>query len=86
MEGEAIFGGCDEKFGIGGGIAIILLATSILLIWYVTVFIKDKNIMSEKMCGGGDQGCHCAGNETFTNPNDPRDLNADVLSQVAFGR
>ena len=86
MEGEAIFGGCDEKFGIGGGIAIILLATSIIMIWYVSVFITDKKYFSEQMCGGGDQGCHCSGNETFTNPSDPRDLTADTLSQVAFGR
>ncbi len=88
MDGEAVFGGCDEKYGIGGGIAIVLLATSILLIWYVSVFVRDKKLLGgvDKMCGGLDQGCVCAGNETFANPNDPRDLNADVLSQVAYGR
>lgn len=58
-------GGCEEM--AQKGVATVLVLVAILLVWYVTMFMRDKKILSttEQMCGGSDQGCHCSGNETF---------------------
>lgn len=45
------------------GIAIVLIISSMLVIWYISMYMQDRKI--EGMCGGSDQGCHCSGNETF---------------------
>lgn len=39
----------------------------------------------EGMCGGFDQMCPCAGNETMSGKPDPHEVTPDVLSRVAMG-
>jgi hypothetical protein len=77
-------GGCDEKYGMGGAVAVMLLIAAILLLYYVYVFVGD--IAVEKVCGGKDQGCMCDGNEMLTGSRWPSDISEGSLSQVAAGR
>lgn len=62
-------GGCEST--VQKGVAVLLVFVAVLVVWYVSMFVKDKAILSpqgstESMCGGMDQGCHCSGNETFS--------------------
>lgn len=85
-EFEAAYGGCDEKYGMGGFVAILLLLTAIILIYYVATFVSDMKILrGEKVCGGKDQGCVCDGSETMTGSKYPEDITADKWSKVAMG-
>lgn len=86
-EFEAAYGGCDEKYGMGGFVAILLLITAIILIYYVATFVADMNILRtvENVCGGKDQGCLCDGSETMKGSRYPEDVTADALSKVLMG-
>lgn len=46
-------------------VAAGLVLVALLITWYVYMFLKDSGILPEGMCGGCDQQCRCAGNETF---------------------
>jgi hypothetical protein len=46
-------------------IAIIITIITILVVFYIWVFLKDKKLLEEGICGGYDQMCPCAGNETM---------------------
>ena len=86
QEMEAIFGGCDAKYGMGGFVAVLLLITAVLLIYYVSYFVADlKKLRSENVCGGKDQGCLCDGNETMVGSKWPEDTSEADLSKVAMG-
>ncbi len=64
MEEPTIEGGCDSVIQKSFGAVFVLVA--ILLCWYVMTFVADKKILlAEHMCGGIDQMCKCAGNESF---------------------
>ncbi len=39
----------------------------------------------EGMCGGFDQMCPCAGNETMSGKPDPHEVTPDMLSKVSMG-
>lgn len=81
MDGE-ITGGCEGKY-IQKGLAAIIAVVVILFIYYVYVFMKDAKILKgESMCGGGDQLCTCAGNETMTGGR----LDDNTLSRKIAGR
>lgn len=86
-EFEAFMGGCDEKYGMGGFVAVLLLITALLLLYYVTTFVADMKRMrgSENICGGKDRGCICDGNEMMQGGKWPEDVSADDLSKVAMG-
>jgi hypothetical protein len=65
MEGNRFIGGCE---GLANKvIAATLVVVALLMLYYVVMFIRDARLLSavEGMCGGLDQLCHCAGNETF---------------------
>lgn len=64
-------GGCEST--AQKGVAVLLVFVAVLVVWYVSMFVKDKDLLGgfngayhESMCGGMDQGCHCSGNETFS--------------------
>jgi hypothetical protein len=89
---EGVFGGCDAKYGMGGFVAVLLLITAMMLLYYVAVFLKDmKKVQGrENVCGGKDQGCVCDGNEMLTGGKDnmkwvSRDVSEDSLSMVGSG-
>lgn len=87
-EFEAVYGGCDEKYGMGGLVAIMLLITAVILIYFVSKFVMDMKIMrmsGENVCGGKDQGCICDGSETMSGSKYPEDITADHWSKVAAG-
>jgi hypothetical protein len=72
-------GGCEPN--IQTGISVVAIAVAILFVWYVSMYIKDRVVLTqnaaiqsdtptatsttESMCGSLDQMCHCGGNETF---------------------
>jgi len=72
----AIFGGCDgNTFNMV--LAAMMALVTILICWYVFMFVKDKKLL-EGMCGGSDQSCVCSGNETMIGDNN--------LSKIMAGR
>lgn len=90
---EGVYGGCDEKYGMGGFVAVLLLITAILLLYYVTMFVSDMK-SRENVCGGKDQGCLCDGNEMLTGGKSSTKWNSalqkssvteGILSQTAAG-
>ncbi len=86
-EYEAVLGGCDEKYGMGGVVAVLLLITAILLLYYVMTFMSDLKKMnkSEGVCGGKDQGCVCDGNEALTGGRHISEIGEDHLSRAVAG-
>lgn len=83
---EAVYGGCDAKYGMGGFVAVLLLITAIILIYYVSYFVADlKKLRRENICGGKDQQCVCDGNETMVGSKWPEDTSEKDLSKVAMG-
>ena len=86
-EFEAVYGGCDAKYGMGGFVAVLLLVTAILLLYYVVTFVADLKKLKprENVCGGKDQLCMCGGNETLTGGKWPSEVSEDRLSKVATG-
>lgn len=59
------FGGCDGN-KLQMGVAAILTLVAILMVWYISNYLKDIKVLgAENMCGGFDQGCKCSGNETM---------------------
>lgn len=52
----------------GQVVAVILVIVAVLMLFYVYTFARDRKLLvfggNEKMCGGSDQMCSCAGNET----------------------
>jgi hypothetical protein len=82
---EGVYGGCDAKYGMGGFVAVLLLVTAVLLLYYVTTFVADLKRGRENVCGGKDQGCLCDGNETLTGGKWPSEVGEDHLSKVVAG-
>lgn len=84
---DAVYGGCDAKYGMGGFVAVLLLITALLLLYYVSTFVTDlkKLKRGEGVCGGKDQLCMCSGNETLTGGKWPSEVSEDHLSRVASG-
>lgn len=84
---EAVYGGCDAKYGMGGFVAVLLLITAMLLLYYVTTFVSDlkRARPREDVCGGKDQGCLCDGNEMLSGGKWPSEVGEDRLSKVASG-
>lgn len=84
---EAVYGGCDEKYGMGGFVAVLLLVVAILLLYYVVTFVADLKKLkpTENVCGGKDQGCVCDGNEMLTGGKWPSEVSEGRLSKVTSG-
>lgn len=65
---DEYIGGCEGNYlpKIIMGMFVIAM---MVFIWYVYLLLDDMKIYyvprQESMCGGGDQGCVCAGNETM---------------------
>jgi hypothetical protein len=73
-------GGCEGKYLQKGLVALIAVVV-LIFIYYVYIFMKDAKILrGESMCGGGDQLCSCAGNETMVGG-----LDDNVLSRKIAG-
>lgn len=85
-EFEGVYGGCDEKYGMGGFVAVLLLVTALLLLYYVVAFVSDIPSLREGICGGKDEGCLCDGNETLTGGKYPSEIDEDYLSRVTAGQ
>lgn len=63
----AFLGGCEgNTFNMV--FAAMMVVVAVLITYYVFTFVKDKKLL-EGMCGGIDQGCVCAGNETMIGDN-----------------
>jgi hypothetical protein len=86
-EMEAILGGCDAKYGMGGFVAVLLLLTAMLLLYYVVTFVSDlkRARPREGVCGGKDEGCLCDGNEMLAGGKWPSEVGEDRLSKVVSG-
>jgi hypothetical protein len=57
-EFEAVYGGCDAKYGMGGAIAIALLIVVVIIILYVINFMRDAKLLG--VIAGGEGFCNCA--------------------------
>lgn len=58
-------GGCEGMY-LQKGVMALVAILAILFVYYVYTFLSDAKLIAEPMCGGGDQMCACAGNETMT--------------------
>lgn len=62
------------------GIVVVLIIIALFVILYIINYMRDIKALPEGMCGGNDQMCQCAGNETMiSNPGVPQDFELQKL-------
>lgn len=80
-----VFGGCEGN-KLAMGVSVVLLLASLLVIWYVYMFLIDSGILKENVCGGRDQLCPCDGNETMVASKNVVPVTNNDLSMVLMGK